>query len=72
MPPTREEEPQPRQPRRRRAPRNRALDGLRAFAIISIVAYHLSVPWLPSGHMGVVVFFVISIAPWQLQQLCFL
>ncbi|MDO4537555.1 MAG: acyltransferase family protein [Coriobacteriales bacterium] len=37
-----------------------ALDGLRAFAIISILIYHLRLPWLPSGHLGVVVFLVLS------------
>jgi peptidoglycan/LPS O-acetylase OafA/YrhL len=37
-----------------------ALDGLRAFAIISVVLYHMSMPWLPSGHMGVVVFLVLA------------
>ena len=51
---------------RRRAPenaasgRNQALEGLRAIAIIAIVLYHLSVSWLPSGHMGVVLFLVLS------------
>lgn len=37
-----------------------ALEGCRALAIIAIVLYHLSVPWLPSGHMGVVLFLVLS------------
>lgn len=37
-----------------------ALDGLRTLAIASVVLYHLSVPWLPSGHMGVVVFLVLT------------
>ena len=46
--------------RPRKAPRNNAIDGLRAFAIIAIVLYHLSIPWLPSGHMGVVLFLVIG------------
>lgn len=40
--------------------RNNALDGLRAFAIISVVLYHMAMPWLPSGHMGVVVFLVVG------------
>ena len=43
-----------------RTPRINALDGLRAFAIISVVLYHMSMPWLPSGHMGVVVFLVLA------------
>lgn len=37
-----------------------ALDGLRAIAILAIVAYHLQVSWLPSGHMGVVMFLVLT------------
>lgn len=51
----------PRAHTKRRGPvRIDALDGLRTFAIISVMLYHLSVPWLPSGHMGVVVFLVLS------------
>ncbi|MDO4798039.1 MAG: acyltransferase family protein [Coriobacteriales bacterium] len=37
-----------------------SLDGIRAFAIIAVVLYHMSIPWLPSGHMGVVVFLVLT------------
>lgn len=40
--------------------RNGAIDGLRALCIAAILIYHLNLPWLPSGHMGVVVFFVLS------------
>lgn len=36
------------------------LDGLRVLAILAIVLYHLQVPWLPSGHLGVVMFFVLT------------
>ncbi len=51
----------PRRSETRQKPaRNMALDGLRAFAIVSVVLYHLSVSWLPSGHMGVVVFLVLT------------
>ncbi|MDO4538692.1 MAG: acyltransferase family protein [Coriobacteriales bacterium] len=49
--------------KQRRQPRSRhvgALDGLKAIAIIAVVLYHLSFPWLPSGHMGVVVFLVLT------------
>lgn len=51
----------PRKKRARKSPaRNNALDGIRALAIIAIVCYHLSAPWLPSGHIGVVVFLVLA------------
>ncbi|WP_165399590.1 acyltransferase family protein [Janibacter limosus] len=37
-----------------------AIDGLRAFAVISVIIYHLMPRWLPGGWFGVDVFFVIS------------
>ena len=37
-----------------------SLDGLRSLAILSVVFYHLDVFWLPSGHMGVVMFLVLT------------
>ena len=37
-----------------------ALDGLRAFAVIAVLLYHASLPWIPGGFLGVEVFFVIS------------
>lgn len=43
--------------RTRRVP---SLDGMRTLAILAVVAYHLGVPWLPSGHMGVVMFLVLT------------
>lgn len=36
------------------------VDGLRVLCIVSIIIYHLNLPWLPSGHIGVVVFLVLS------------
>jgi peptidoglycan/LPS O-acetylase OafA/YrhL len=36
------------------------LDGLRAIAVIAVVLYHLSSSTLPSGYLGVDIFFVIS------------
>jgi peptidoglycan/LPS O-acetylase OafA/YrhL len=36
------------------------IDGLRAFAVISVLIYHLNHEWLPGGYLGVDVFFVIS------------
>jgi peptidoglycan/LPS O-acetylase OafA/YrhL len=37
-----------------------SLDGLRAFAVIAVVLYHLGLRWIPGGFLGVDVFFVIS------------
>ena len=37
-----------------------ALDGLRAFAVLAVVLYHLGVPSTQGGLIGVTVFFVIS------------
>ncbi len=37
-----------------------ALDGLRAVAVVSVVAYHLELPWARGGFLGVDLFFVIS------------
>jgi peptidoglycan/LPS O-acetylase OafA/YrhL len=36
------------------------IDGCRAIAILLVVGYHLGLPWLPGGFVGVDVFFVIS------------
>lgn len=36
------------------------IDGLRALAVLSVIAYHLDAAWLPGGFTGVDVFFVIS------------
>ena len=37
-----------------------SIDGLRAIAIISVVAFHIGLPGFPGGFTGVDVFFVIS------------
>jgi len=36
------------------------IDGLRAVAVLSVIAYHLSPRMLPGGYLGVDVFFVLS------------
>ena len=37
-----------------------ALNGLRAMAVIAVVAYHLEAPWARGGYLGVDLFFVLS------------
>ena len=36
------------------------IDGLRAIAVVTVVANHLNKEWFPAGYLGVDVFFVIS------------
>ena len=36
------------------------IDGARAIAILLVVGYHIGLPWLPGGFVGVDIFFVIS------------
>ena len=36
------------------------LDGLRALAVLAVVAYHLGLPWAQGGMLGVGVFFTLS------------
>lgn len=47
-------------PRRRLSGRIKALEGIRALAIVAIVLYHLRPSVLPGGFIGVTVFFVLS------------
>ena len=39
---------------------NRAIDGLRAVAIVPVVIGHAAAQWMPGGYLGVDIFFVIS------------
>ncbi len=43
-----------------RSPYRSEIDGLRAFAVLSVVAFHAFPGWLQGGFVGVDVFFVIS------------
>ncbi|MGH7685233.1 MAG: acyltransferase family protein, partial [Candidatus Dormibacteria bacterium] len=49
--------PQPLESRARYMP---GLDGLRAVAVLAVIAYHLNLTWAPGGLLGVGVFFVLS------------
>lgn len=40
--------------------RVRGLDGLRAWAVLAVIAYHVNPAWVPGGFVGVDVFFVVS------------
>ncbi|MBE6470717.1 MAG: acyltransferase [Coriobacteriaceae bacterium] len=37
-----------------------SIDGLRAFAVMAVIFYHMHLDWAPGGLMGVTIFFVIS------------
>lgn len=36
------------------------IDGLRAFAVLAVILFHLNISWIKSGYLGVDIFFVIS------------
>lgn len=36
------------------------IDGMRSVAVLPVIAFHASLPWLPGGFVGVDIFFVIS------------
>ncbi|MBL0884729.1 acyltransferase family protein [Myceligenerans indicum] len=45
---------------RAHGPRILGLDGLRALAVLAVLAYHLEPGWVPGGFVGVDMFFVVS------------
>lgn len=47
----------PARPKSRYIP---GLDGLRAFAVLAVIAYHMGMPWAAGGLLGVTIFFVLS------------
>jgi peptidoglycan/LPS O-acetylase OafA/YrhL len=49
--------PQPTDPERRYVA---GLDGIRALAVVCVIAYHVGVPWGQGGMLGVGVFFTLS------------
>src|SRR3990172_10926783 len=51
---------EPRLPAQRVSSYLPALDGLRAFAVVAVLAYHADASSLPAGFLGVEVFLVIS------------
>src|SRR3954452_6007258 len=49
--------PEPIKRERRYVP---GLDGLRAIAVLAVIAYHVKAGWAPGGLLGVGVFFTLS------------
>lgn len=64
--PEQEPEPEPKHAPKKAKPKKKgvryipALDGLRALAVLAVIAYHTGLPGCDGGLMGVTVFFVIS------------
>ncbi|MCP5029428.1 MAG: acyltransferase, partial [Actinomycetia bacterium] len=53
-------EKDPTHPAVNRMPYLGGIDGIRALAVLAVVAYHLDAPWMPGGFLGVEVFFAVS------------
>ncbi len=51
---------QEEKPKRKKGRYIPALDGLRAVAVLGVIAYHMGLNWAPGGLLGVTVFFVLS------------
>ena len=60
--PTGQQKPTPKKANSRSTPivRWKALDGVRALAVVGVMLYHCGVKWVPGGLLGVDVFFVLS------------
>jgi peptidoglycan/LPS O-acetylase OafA/YrhL len=48
------------QARPRKLPYSPGLDGIRAIAVLAIIAFHAGIPWFQGGFYGVDTFFVLS------------
>jgi peptidoglycan/LPS O-acetylase OafA/YrhL/lysophospholipase L1-like esterase len=48
------------EPDSRRIPYQPALDGLRAIAVLGVIAYHAGIDWMRGGFLGVSTFFTLS------------
>lgn len=58
---TARQRPQPGAPEAARATGYRPeIDGLRALAVLAVMAFHAGFAWMPGGYVGVDVFFVVS------------
>ncbi|MCP3911363.1 MAG: acyltransferase [Actinomycetia bacterium] len=53
-------EESPTRPAVSRMPYLGGIDGIRALAVLAVVAYHLDAAWMPGGFFGVEVFFAVS------------
>lgn len=59
-PPRHAAKPETEAPKKKRSRYIAGLDGLRALAVLAVIAYHMGMTWMPGGLLGVTVFFVLS------------